>query len=970
MIRRLFTLFLLLLSFTAFTQSFTYRNYNVNQGLPSSQTYDVIQDKHNYIWIASDRGVSRFDGYTFKNYTTENGLLDNNVYNLYEDRFGRIWFLSYCGKISYYFNGKIHPFRFNNKIIPDTKRPLAPIRSFEVLTDSSILIGTMGNGAFKIDPNGNLADLTIYQKDYTYNYILQYNNNIFLTYSLFNSTNKPKATSIFINRRKIFEKIFLPVRTKNAFFLLRKNKGAIFTSNGLLLLIKNGYVQDTLSTPSDVISLYEDSDSCLWIGYMDGGVRRYAPNESFSSKHNKLYFSQNQITKVIEDHEHGFWLTTLYNGIIYVPNIQIENLDYYGEITNKEKTISLAHDFKSRIFVGTNKGTVKFYANAKLIHEIQCDDYIKTLFYDTIKKVLIISGNVSTNLYHPRKTIPVKGIGLCYLRDTNNKLLLGSYNGILNNFPLEPRTYFFSKREYVRVESMTYDANKKIWVGSFSGLYYLNGDSLVKKTGDSLFNHRVTSVISIKNALYFSTIDAGLVKMTDNNLKLYSAKNGLPSNTINNLLKLNDSIVWIATSKGACKFNANQGKVVFTLDTRKGLFSNEVKDIEVLNDTIYILTNEGVSYFKANTNFKNPMAPKAFIQDFRIDTISYMGQTNPVLKYSDNYLTFNVTGLNYKQSGNVTYHYRLKGYSETWRVTSGNNIQLAFVPPGTYTFEVLAENEDGALSEQPAIYQFTIKQPIWKRLWFQLLIILIIVSMVTIFLLLRIQRIKEKNKILEQLNSFKQQALTMQMNPHFIFNLLSSIQSYVLAEDAVKASKYIAMFAKLMRKSLDNSRSEFIPFEEEINTLKLYFELESLRLKSKTSFGFEYEATIMENILIPPMLIQPHLENTLKHAFIGFSQEIYTEVKIRFELNNKLLTCYVEDNGMGLNKAKKLKLPNQGHISAGLDVTKNRLELLCKKLHFPYSFSIKDKQEIDVNLTGTIVKFNIPYIYGDKSANS
>lgn len=978
MLRFLYITILFISSLIAVSQSLTYKNYNVNQGLPSSQIYDIIQDKNKYIWIATDRGVSKFDGYTFTNYTSENGLLDNTIFSIYEDQFGRIWFLSYCGKLSYYYRNKIYSYKYNHLIQPSPKVTPSVIRSLCILPDSSLIIGTVGTGAIKISNTGVIRDLTNYSDLCKYHFVLQKSDDLYYSYLVSNPATKPYLAEHDLSLRIDGNTIFtfsIQKKRRNIFHLIRKNKHIVIAAGGTMVDIKDNKVADSLNFTNSIISLYEDSDSCLWVGYIDGGLKKFPPNKSFTDKDFKLYFQQNQVTKVLEDYEHGFWFTTLENGLIYVPNIQIENLESEANILTEEKNVSIATDYISRVFLGTSKGHVKTFRGAKPdkssnLPEVSTKGFVRTLYYDSLLKTLYISNYGNTFSYHNKQLKEILSTGiLSFQRKKDGMLLGGNYVGIFNNFPKESRPNIRCKTEVVRVESMC-EYKNKLWLGSYNGLYYLDKNSIAKKEGDSLLNYRITSMISNRKNLYIGTLEKGIIIWNGRTTELFSVKNGLKSNIINSMQLENDSILWIATSKGACKINLYKKKVLFTLTVNKGLCSNEVKDICLLNDTVYLLTYEGVSFFKSNQVFKNSTPPAIHIQDFRVDTVSYIKESNPVLNHSRNYITFNVTGLNFKQAGNVKYTYRLKGYSEQWRKTSSNNIQLAFVPPGTYTFEVMAENEDGILSERPDTFRFTISQPLWNRSWFQLLIVLSMVTILVFILLVRIKRIKEKNKIMEQLAGFKQQALTMQMNPHFIFNLLSSIQSYILSEDSVKASKHIAMFAKLMRTNLHNSRKEFIAFEEEINTLKLYVELESIRIKNKILFSIVYDSVLMHNIMIPPMLIQPHIENALKHAFHGSAGDKQEEIRVSFTFSNKLLSCCVEDNGVGLNKARELKQENTEHLSAGIEVTKTRLELLCKNLDFPYSFIINDSNDLDKNNTGTIVKFIIPYIYDTKSSDS
>lgn len=217
---------------------------------------------------------------------------------------------------------------------------------------------------------------------------------------------------------------------------------------------------------------------------------------------------------------------------------------------------------------------------------------------------------------------------------------------------------------------------------------------------------------------------------------------------------------------------------------------------------------------------------------------------------------------------------------------------------------------------------------------------------------------RQKSIIQDQKNNLlKQHALSLQMNPHFIFNSLSSIQGYVLAEDSLKAAKYLSRFSRLIRGSLENSRKEFITLEEEIESLTLYVELESLRMKNELSFHVNLNGLPAKEICIPPMLIQPHIENAIKH---GLRQDIDSSgtVNISFTMKENLLYCSVDDNGVGINQTLAVE---KRHKSTGTNVTRARLELLCSSFKIPFFFSVSDKQELGRVETGTIVEFLVPH---------
>ena len=253
-----------------------------------------------------------------------------------------------------------------------------------------------------------------------------------------------------------------------------------------------------------------------------------------------------------------------------------------------------------------------------------------------------------------------------------------------------------------------------------------------------------------------------------------------------------------------------------------------------------------------------------------------------------------------------------------------------------------------------------------KKQSVQLYILIGLIVFVLVIVILVFNRIKLKQKNvrteLEKKNlETEQRLLRSQMNPHFIFNSMNSIQSYISGNDSFTAMTYLSKFAQLMRNILDNSRKSLISLSDEINTLELYIELERIRFKQK----FDYKITIepelpVESVYIPPMLVQPFVENSIKHGLRNKPEKGLLEIE--FRQNNKLITCIVRDNGIGRDKAKELnKEKNKNHRSLGMQVTQERLTALSKGKRTNISFEITDLTDKNGKAEGTQVVINIPY---------
>lgn len=221
---------------------------------------------------------------------------------------------------------------------------------------------------------------------------------------------------------------------------------------------------------------------------------------------------------------------------------------------------------------------------------------------------------------------------------------------------------------------------------------------------------------------------------------------------------------------------------------------------------------------------------------------------------------------------------------------------------------------------------------------------------------------QKRFKAEQEKTKLQQKLLRSQMNPHFIFNSLASIQNSIINEEPMKASKYLARFSKLVRNILDSSVEEFISLEEEVNTIENYLALQKIRFPEKFYYIIEVDENIDQtSINIPPMLAQPFIENSIEHGIKHKKSK--GNIKIRFVLNGKLIRFEVEDDGVGRGKAKEIQYKlDKDHRSMATDITHERLQVLNKKLRQKISLTITDLKDDKGNPAGTKVTFDIPLL--------
>jgi hypothetical protein len=327
-------------------------------------------------------------------------------------------------------------------------------------------------------------------------------------------------------------------------------------------------------------------------------------------------------------------------------------------------------------------------------------------------------------------------------------------------------------------------------------------------------------------------------------------------------------------------------------------------------------------------------------------------------------LRIQYVGLSYKQHRNVHYRYRLPEKDDDWTYTMNTEVEFAFLAEGHYTFELSASNEDGEWSP-PVRFRFFIEPPFWRTWWFILGIGSLVLGVMFSVFILRIRRLREQSRIREQLYDYRQQALVARMNPHFIFNSLNSIHYFIFNEDKRVAGKYLTRFASLMRLTLDFSTRDYVTLEEDLSALRLYMELEAWRFRDKFTFSLHVGETIdVKAIRVPPMLVQPFVENAIKHGLLN-RIEAGGKLDVRYRFDGKNLECVVEDNGIGREEAEKLKqgVTDGIHRSAGVSITRQRLETACEKNRQPFLLEYSDIISSTPSESGTLVRFYIPYTY-------
>ncbi len=527
-----------------------------------------------------------------------------------------------------------------------------------------------------------------------------------------------------------------------------------------------------------------------------------------------------------------------------------------------------------------------------------------------------------------------------------------------------------------RVNALLEDKQRNIWIGTTVGLCKFNytaGSNKLedcKKTffrEDSVLNSKIRFICSDKqNNIWFAG-ERGIAKYDSQNGKMtsYTSINLYNLSSANAIAIDNKNRLWVGTTNALFLFDKSATKL---LNSKNGLPSSEVLSLyyDDSKNLMYIGTSDGLSLLDVN-KFDNyiPTPLKIKINSIKAGDSTYSDFNNLVFDPDDNNVYINFIAINYSSPRSVKYKYILN--DETTE-TENNFVDFSSLKSGEYSLRIMARDMNSGWGEA-AFIKFKILPHFTETTLFAILILGIILLL---FLLIYFRRVKindkksaEKLELSERINELKHQALSAMMNPHFTFNALNSVQFLINDGRKEEANDYIAMMAQLIRKNLDTAGRGFILLSEEIKKLKLYLDLEKLRFKNNFSYEFEINKNVEPELtMIPNMIIQPFVENTIWHGMVksGTGGEIlisfsFEEIEIEYEYCESLIIKIV-DNGIGIREAQKNK--KDDHISRGIHIIEERLRLLSAKMELPKPIMLEDLSNKNSGSHGTEVIISLP----------
>ncbi len=982
------------------------QNITVDDGLPSNKIRSLYKAQNGIIWCGTDAGLCAYSGRQLLIYDQKDGLPNNNIYHITEDDDGKIWVACYGGGVAY-FNGA--SFISMNEIIPakqvstlffdrglllvgtnqqliiydgkkchieDTTKTNFDLRSLEngisyiFKKDSDVYVITLSNGIKKLVFDG--ADKT--------NFHLENVKNDGST--VFGSVNSLDSLVVFKQREF---KITGSDRLKKVDFSgqIIKNENSSFDA-----VVGNEYsiflLQSFNNQPSSrVIRLRNKNLTTLYENYNVEGLQ------------NLLY----------DDLNHILWVGTLNKGLykIFLNDAvthPLSNIDFKTDgikilAHNDLNTYYIKED---GIYIQSKEKEVELVCSKnRFIEKLQADSIWKFWMNNNYSEFSLkdIHLNFRTHQFEDEFLWITCDHGLFRLNTLTNSLDYKFLLGI--HFYKEDKRFVFQKAFEDVVEY--FDVFSKNHPLKYTSQ---NAPSEVK------------DIVKFKNKLWYATFQKGLIKDTVGGFISYYKNKQLDESIINKLVNWNDSVLVLAVANGdvyGVEEKEDSLHILFKLESGVDIVGRQIYYLETYKNTLLIGTNRGlVLYDGRDTKFVNheegyfmkdvkstlsledgvlisngknlimiDVEKLDYKNDYKIyaksfhtidsvyrDSLNHMSTLT--FPFDRNYFEIKFSYSNLINPSKDIFSYDLhKKNGEKWIDEKNSffdpnklSVWCTNLNPGEYRVRLNAENNFSKKEAHSTYYYFQIIPPFWKTPWFIIIFCLMILGSSIAFVRYLILRAKEKDLINLRISEIRLEALKAQMNPHFTFNIMNSIQNFVLDKNVEKALLYIGNFSKLIRTALDYSNKKSISLSEEIHFLENYVGLQNMRFGEKVHFNLNFPKDYIHKILIPPMIIQPLIENVFVHAFSSESVQPKLDVNIFLKEDiSQANTLYIEvkDNGVGRSNEKI-----NTHLSKGLSIIQERLQLINKTNRTSIVLNYRDLKKENAESAGTEVQLQVPLV--------
>ncbi len=941
---------------------YTYKHYTIRDGLNQMQVMSLCLDKKGYLWCSTKVGLSRFDGKSFKNITNANIDLNNfDIQTLSENSRGDLFLFSQhglsrvkentielisypdnCTGISYYEKSGVAGL-MDMYYTGDSTNSTGMILNYED-PDSLYLVKysfSRGRIIYFDNRDQNLVWQTDFDSIYVTNIV---NDNVVKSYvnpghisklvankeCIYGITDSAAIYKLIddefelVVETNLYDRYFTAIPTPdNEAFIFKTTTDLYYYKDKLIPIKKNlTFIRDILF----------DNEDNLWVATEEGLYNFFQlnfTNYSFGMGNKDWVWS------VIEDNNHNMWFSSYQNGIWKWDGNSVTN---YTEVLNNEIKNHVKTAVKPafyRYYMGASKTGAEIYFPTEcnvLKYEDEKFSPLQGLPNEPfqITKILpdgtlacggypglFILKNEKVIKYWHRDSLKVSSV-LNVETDKRNHLVVVGKAGVsvIKNDSVVNYNYDNCLRSY----STAKDHKDNIWIAGIENINLYDGDSLVHVTKKSeeafyslLFVEPHYLLLGGLKGIYVANLEDYYQNGTFEML-LFDQQSGFTGIECgqNGFFTDSNGMVWIPTSDYVTRFNP------------VNLINKKVTPPKI--------------YLNGEVSFDN------------IDWIDLSKKEKRKLKFSSNNVRFRIDAVSFANIGNIRLYYKLTGVQEKWLETSDlGEITFYHLGPGEYSFYAKADAGISLATSETKIISFEIEKPIWLKLWFILTVIVLIHVIIWIVILYFKRAALKKAAIQQRIVQLRSEALAVQLDPHFVMNCLNNISGLINMDKKSMANDYIVKFSKLLRTILRSVKKETVSLGDELEMVENYIQLELLRCNNCFTYKINLpEKYSVQNILVPPMILQPIVENSIKHGFEN-GKWVNAKLEMKVEILDKDLIITVSDNGKGMQD-------NALPLGTGLGtkITRERIYLLQKKNNV--EFNIKNKVQ------GVEVSIKIPLI--------
>lgn len=919
--------------------------YNTKQGLPQNQVLDIIEGKNGMI-VSTINGIVFYNGSEFLSFVpNENLKMDIYVKLRYnkktEELYGWTSNGNYCRitpnhqKIETYScvsmqeqllvgmkrDGTIEVSSHDTKIRystlkTDIENPISIVQhedNFFVSTQTHLYKVNKYTGEKQIVLNGYF---NILQKNPINNEIIAVNGDVFFiqdnTIRKIQLVNTPTTTELFRDIEFLNQNEILIASSRGLYHV--KNKSVDF------------YNESDESTLGSLYSIYyHKAENCVFIGTENNGLMMLKPLKTKTYYTDSKTNNSQSFTSIIKDKSGAIYATASKGDIIQINNGIKKNYLFI------DKHVACLAYIDEKIYVGSWGSGVTIYKNGVQIDSIKLPIlpslHVQCIFKDSKNNIWIgtSQGIVRQSPSKQYKTILTKCTVISAYELKNGNICFGTTDGVFIMDKEGNLIRHLNKEQGLNcreVRSFYEDAENRLWIGTYrGGLYVYDSGKLVSINSmrNCALNQDVFTLAKHDGLFYISS-NQGIWSVSEQ--RLYDFYKGSISYLIPQ---------YYGEEVGIKNTEFNGGFQNNYLKSGNKLYFPSI------DGAVELTIDSPLTFRKLNPKFKSVIIN---------DTIS--ASTN-LFDRSTHTVQFNFYCPSYSEQYNIYYQYKLEGEGlpSTWsKLQKETSVNLKMLPPGHYTFSVRGLDSFNDVRPTVLSYSFSIKPFFYETLWFKIVIWLFVVISIILLVRYRIRKNKAKNTMIE----LKLKAIQSRMNPHFMFNSLNNIIYLLNIEKYEEAEQLLQDFSLLMRRFLEKSDSSFLTIQEELEMQQLYLAIQQKRYNYSFDFIIECPDELLK-IKIPSMLIQPFVENAIIHG-VAHSENT-CQISISVNKKGNQLTIEIKDNGIGRIKSMKINSSRQNHISHGIALVKEKINVMRNHYGVIVDFTISDLE------TGTLVTLKI-----------